>query len=143
MNLEMRQRLALLLKQLRGDRSQRQYAPELCRELQLLGASAISYSALRGYEESQAEPGVEFLEVVARLRGWDLSRLMAYLRGNERVESQPVSVEGMKQQIQGLSLVEKGEILAWLADHVQPELRALTKIPVVMEGEASRRRRRA
>jgi len=66
-------RLSGLLKELRGEVSQRQYAKRL----------GVSYSALRSWEDLESVPGLQKLEVIASFKGWTLEQLLDYLRGQE------------------------------------------------------------
>ena len=66
-----RERLANLLKELRGERSQRSFA-------KLLG---VSNQAVQNWEKQRAWPDDENLQRLAELKGWTLEQLKTHLNG--------------------------------------------------------------
>lgn len=63
--------LATLLKELRSERSLREFADEI-------GATHVS---LRSWESGKGEPRMRVLRKIAALKGWTLDELMVYLEG--------------------------------------------------------------
>lgn len=63
--------LAILLKELRGERSLREFA-------ELIEATHVS---LRLWESGKGEPRMRVLREIAYLKGWTLDELMVYLEG--------------------------------------------------------------
>ncbi|MBW4549455.1 MAG: helix-turn-helix domain-containing protein [Symplocastrum torsivum CPER-KK1] len=74
------ERLARIVAELRGSKSQRQFAKEL----------GVSQSSVRFWESHLAWPETENLEKLAALRGWSLSDLQAYLVDGELPEEEPL-----------------------------------------------------
>lgn len=74
------ERLARIVAELRGSKSQRQFAKEL----------GVSQSSVRFWESHLAWPETENLEKLAVLRGWSLSELQAYLVDGELPEEEPL-----------------------------------------------------
>ncbi|NMG23054.1 helix-turn-helix transcriptional regulator [Brasilonema bromeliae] len=72
-----RQRLAELLKELRGERSQRSFA-------KLLG---VSNQAVQYWEKERTWPDDNNLERIAELKGWTLLQLQVYLEGEQERSS--------------------------------------------------------
>ncbi len=66
-----RERLANLLKELRGERSQRSFA-------KLFG---VSNQTVQNWEKQRAWPDDENLERLAKLKGWTLEQLKTHLNG--------------------------------------------------------------
>jgi transcriptional regulator with XRE-family HTH domain len=65
-------RLGLLLQELRGDLSQRQFAKEM----------GVTHSTVQSWEAKLSWPGTQNLKKLADLRGWSLDQLQSYLEGN-------------------------------------------------------------
>lgn len=74
------ERLAKLVAELRGSKSQRQFAKEL----------GVSQSSVRFWESNLAWPDTENLEKLAALRGWSLSNLQTYLIKGDLPDSEPL-----------------------------------------------------
>lgn len=70
------ERLARIVADLRGSKSQRQFAREL----------GVSQSSVRFWESHLAWPETENLEKLAVLKGWNLSQLQTYLVEGELPE---------------------------------------------------------
>lgn len=75
--IKFNQRLALLLKELRGNCSFREFAA-------IIGTT---HTNVRQWESGKGEPRLRVLGKIAALRGWTLDELMIYLEG------EPLSVE--------------------------------------------------
>lgn len=71
-----KQKLANLLRELRGERSQRSFA-------QLFG---VSNQAVQNWEKERTWPDDENLQKLADLKGWTLKQLQAYLEGVPQAE---------------------------------------------------------
>ena len=85
------QRLATLLKELRGSSSFRDFAEKL----------GVLHSDVRRWElELKGEPKSRVLRKIAALRGWTLDELMAYLEGE--VTSPPDFVSQLLDTVRGL-----------------------------------------
>ena len=72
------ERLASLIKKLRGDKSQRQFA-------RVLG---VSYAAVRSWEESESMPGLSSLEKIAAYSNQSLKDLLDYIKDEGEDKSQ-------------------------------------------------------
>jgi transcriptional regulator with XRE-family HTH domain len=64
------ERLSSLIRKLRGDKSQRQFAKFL----------GVSYAAVRSWEESESMPGLNSLEKIADYSNQTLEELLQYLK---------------------------------------------------------------
>lgn len=71
-----KQKLANLLRELRGERSQRSFA-------QFFG---VSNQAVQNWEKERTWPDDENLQKLADLKGWTLKQLQAYLEGVPQAE---------------------------------------------------------
>lgn len=117
-NFEEQERLAELLKYLRGRRSQREFG-------QTLG---VSHPTISGWENCHWEPSEKYLERIAQLCGKSLAELKAYLRSDEDVNnfappppSPPVPSQNLDVNLQGnYSLPQIARILRVLADMLDP-----------------------
>lgn len=90
-NSEFNQRLATLLKELRGSSSFREFAEKL----------GVLHSDVRRWElELKGEPKSRVLRKIAALRGWTVDELMAYLEGE--VTSPPDFVSQLLDTVRGL-----------------------------------------
>lgn len=79
-----KQKLANLVKELRGERSQRTFA-------KLLG---VSNQAIQYWEKERTWPDDDNLQKLAALKGWTLLQLQAYLQGEPQVDEALNSAEG-------------------------------------------------
>jgi len=75
-NATSKQRLANLVKELRGERSQRSFAKLL----------RVSNQAVQNWEKEKTWPDEENLQRLAQLKGWTLKQLQAYLAGEPQAE---------------------------------------------------------
>ncbi len=104
------ERLSSLIKKLRGDRSQRQFA-------KLLG---VSYAAIRSWEECESMPGVSSLSKIASYSHQSVEELLNYLKEGGQDKSQlpsppPVFLaEDLIPQIKQLPKVEKIKLAQFL-----------------------------
>jgi transcriptional regulator with XRE-family HTH domain len=90
-NSAFNQRLAILLKELRGSSSFREFAEKL----------GVLHSDVRRWElELKGEPKSRVLRKIAALRGWTVDELMAYLEGE--VTSPPDFVSQLLDIVRGL-----------------------------------------
>ncbi len=145
MNLDMRDRLGALLRELRGERSQRQYAPQLSRELERVGGTPIGYSALRSYEESESEPSIEVFQVVAQLKGWNLDELMQHLRTGSVSGDRQIGPGELKHHVMALDPIERIQFFSWLADLVAGEVKTIIQnpeTPTLVEGDAVKKKKK-
>lgn len=69
--IEFNQKLATLIKELRGSRSYRDFA-------EMIGAT---HTDVRRWESGKGEPRLRVLGKIAAIRGWTLDELMVYLEG--------------------------------------------------------------
>lgn len=65
------QRLSELVKNIRGERTQRQFAKQI----------GVSFAAVRSWEEGESYPVLENLGKIASACGMTLEELLAYLKG--------------------------------------------------------------
>lgn len=73
MEHESQERLSRLIKQLRGDQSQRAFAKVL----------GVSYAAVRSWEECETMPGVKSLQKIANYSRQSVESLLKYLKHGE------------------------------------------------------------
>lgn len=99
MNYQERKKLGQLIKELRVESglSQRAFASQYL---------DCSYAALRSWEEGESVPGIENLEQIAKLRGWSITQILDYVRGNE---SKP-AIEVLLEQANHLTDEERLEL---------------------------------
>ena len=94
------ERLARLVAELRGSKSQRQFAKEL----------GVSQSSVRFWESKLAWPDTENLDKLAALSGWSLSDLQTYLIKGELLDSEPL--EQILNKVRALSLEAVAQVAA-------------------------------
>ena len=94
------ERLARLVAELRGSKSQRQFAKEL----------GVSQSSVRFWESNLAWPDTENLEKLAALRGWSLSELQTYLVKGDLPEYEPL--EQILNTVRSLPLEAVAQVAA-------------------------------
>lgn len=94
------ERLARLVAELRGSKSQRQFAKEL----------GVSQSSVRFWESHLAWPETENLEKLAALKGWSLQDLQSYLVKGERPDPEPL--EQILNTVRSLPLEAVAQIAA-------------------------------
>jgi transcriptional regulator with XRE-family HTH domain len=99
MNRQELSRLKELLQNLRGERSIREFA----------SANGFSNSAWRVWEAMGSIPNSESLKKIARLKGWTLEQLVAYLRTGDET-SLPYSIEDLLEYARKLPLEERVEL---------------------------------
>jgi len=101
-----KERLAQLIKELRGQKTQREFA-------KLLGTS---YTAVQDWEKQIRLPKDKNLERIAQLKGWTYDELVYYLfpsnRRSETTSSKPLEI--LIAHIQSLSLVEMRKLSDYL-----------------------------
>ena len=73
MEYDSQQRLSRLIKQLRGDRSQRSFAKTL----------GVSYAAVRSWEEAETMPAIKSLQKIATYSRQSVESLLQYLKHGE------------------------------------------------------------
>ena len=73
MEYESQQRLSRLIKQLRGDQSQRSFAKTL----------GVSYAAVRSWEEAETMPAIKSLQKIATYSRQSVESLLQYLKHGE------------------------------------------------------------
>ncbi|MEB3359653.1 MAG: helix-turn-helix transcriptional regulator [Synechococcales bacterium] len=118
-----RARLAQLLKELRGRKTQREFA-------KLLGTS---YTALQDWEKQVRLPREENLKRIAQLKGWPEEELLHYLfHASANSESLPEDpLEAIMVQVQTLSLLQ----LEKLKDYLATRLNQIHQATVCRQGQ--------
>ncbi|WP_367291712.1 helix-turn-helix domain-containing protein [Laspinema palackyanum] len=114
-DFEEQQRLADLLKYLRGRQSQREFG-------KILG---VSHPTISGWENCQWEPSEKYLEKIAELSGKTLSDLKAYLQSNTSPETFVIPPQQTSRPLElnlegTYSLNQIARILRILADMLDP-----------------------
>jgi transcriptional regulator with XRE-family HTH domain len=99
MNLGAREKLAVVVKQARGDRSYRAYG-------KLLGVSGTS---VQGWESMEYVPGTDNLTRIAADAGYTLTELLAHLE--EKPLPAPASKDRLLQQMRQLTKTELVEVM--------------------------------
>lgn len=100
-----REKLADIIKELRGDRSLRALAREL----------KVSAVAVNSWENCDSVPSVESLDKIAKARGWSLYQLLSYIR-EENIDPTPSQII---EQAQKLPNSEKLKLATLLLTKVQ------------------------
>lgn len=104
-NMHSSERLQKLIKKLRGERSQRQFAKVL----------GVSYASLRTWEEGESAPLLPNLEKIAKYINQPIEELLNYLNGDSDLDKigvpKQLSVEEVFALAQGLSREEKGKLM--------------------------------
>lgn len=108
-------RLANLVKELRGDKSQRNFA-------KLLG---VSYYAVQSWEKQAALPDEKNLQKLADLKGWTLLQLQIYLQGSELQKKPIVDGAGDSSWLESVRNGHSTKALCWSIDDLIAEVRAL------------------
>ena len=110
MEYESQQRLSSLIKQLRGERSQRSFAKTL----------GVSYAAIRSWEEGESTPGLNSLEKIAQYTNQSLEQLLNYLKntGEDKSQVSPFPsfflAEELIPEVKKLSRAEKSKLAQFL-----------------------------
>lgn len=94
------ERLARLVAELRGSKSQRQFAKEL----------DVSQSSVRFWESHLAWPDTENLQKLARLKGWELQDLQNYLTKGDLPDPEPL--EQILDKVRSLPLEAVAKVAA-------------------------------
>jgi transcriptional regulator with XRE-family HTH domain len=99
-------KLAKLVKELRKDLSQKEFAKAL----------GVTYSAIQSWENAEVTPGAENLMRIAKAAGYSLEELISYLNGKP-VES-PTNVEKLVAQIKTMPTKELAEVARAVGDRL-------------------------
>lgn len=111
-----KERLAQLIKQLRGNKTQREFAKQL----------GTSYTAIQDWEKAIRLPGEKNLKRIAELLGWSQGKLVRYLfrTSNQAEISLNETLDDILAQSQDLSYAE----IEILISHLRERLNALQKV---------------
>lgn len=113
-NISAEERLAVLIKRLRGDKSQRQFAKVL----------GVSYAAVRSWEESESMPGLKSLEKIADYSNQTLEELLEYLKDEGKDKSkilkfpQTKFAEDLFPQVKNLTKKEQSKLAQFLIEEL-------------------------
>lgn len=108
------ERLAVLIKKLRGDKSQRQFAKVL----------GVSYAAVRSWEESESMPGLKSLEKIADYSNQTLEELLEYLKDEGKDKSKILKfpetkfAEDLFPQVKNLTKKEQSKLAQFLIEEL-------------------------
>lgn len=108
------ERLSSLVKKLRNDKSQRQFAKSL----------GVSYAAIRSWEESESMPGLKSLEKIAAYSNQSLEELLDYLKDEGTDKSKVIPLpkhtfaEDLFSQVKLLPKNEKTKLAQFLIDEL-------------------------
>ena len=106
MTIDSKQRLADLIKSLRGDQSQRTLAKTL----------GVSFASIQSWENGYAMPSMDNLNLIAAKAGYTLQGLMAYLEGRPIPKS--ATFEEIIMQIKDLPLKQVAVVERALSDRL-------------------------
>ncbi|MDG2990556.1 helix-turn-helix domain-containing protein [Candidatus Synechococcus calcipolaris G9] len=106
MNLEAKQRLGILVRKTRSDRSLREFA-------RLVG---VAPTTIQGWENGDYIPEIDNLAKIAALAGLTLEELIAYVENREVIE--PKAVDRIVHQIRKLPISEVAIIVKVGADRL-------------------------
>lgn len=99
-------RLSALIKHLRGDRSQRDYAGDL----------GISYGTVRAWEEGESFPSTKYAQILARASNQTLDELMYYLQSGKPFDKTPTrKAEDLLPAVNELSYEEQLRLIQLVA----------------------------
>ena len=110
MDITAEERLAFLIKKLRGEKSQRQFA-------KILG---VSYAAIRSWEESESMPGLTSLEKIAAYSNQSVQELLEYRKAEGKDKSKVAQLpstcfaEDLFPQVKKLPKKEKSKLAQFL-----------------------------
>lgn len=118
MDADIRQRLSDVIKQARGNMSQRQFAKRL----------GVSFATIRSWEECESMPGTKNLEAIAALLGQSLEEFLHYLRGDTvgDVENSNLKAEDLLAQVNQLPPSEVARLIQLAASRLV-QLNALSE----------------
>jgi transcriptional regulator with XRE-family HTH domain len=108
------ERLSSLVKKLRGEKSQRQFAKVL----------GVSYAAVRSWEESESMPGLNSLEKIAAYSNQTVEELLEYLKNEGKDQSKILSfpkaylAEDLFPQVKQLPRNEKSKLALFLIEEL-------------------------
>lgn len=105
MDFEARVRLSTVISEIRGNRSQREFA-------RVLG---VSYAALRTWEKCESVPGLENLKVIAAAAGLTLEQLLHKVKGKE-AESAAKTAKDIMPLVSQLSPEETAKLVQLMSD---------------------------
>lgn len=91
-------RLSNLVRELRGDLSQRQFAKKL----------GVSDSSVCFWEAGTAWPGTQNLKKLAKMKGWTLDELQAHLEGE--VPRRSLTVQQLLAEVRSLPFSEAAQV---------------------------------
>lgn len=101
-----RDRLASLIRKLRGDQSQRAFAKTL----------GVSFASIQSWENGDAMPSTENLTHIAKKSGYTIQGLIAYLE--DRPIPMGASIEEIVMQIKDLPLKQLAVVERALSDRL-------------------------
>ncbi len=106
MNLQARERLSNVLKDLQSGKSRRGFAREV----------GVSATAVIGWENLANEPDREHLAKIANLAGYKLDDFVDYLEGKK--SQKPSEFGRLKQEVKGLKVNEFVELYKLMSDRM-------------------------
>jgi transcriptional regulator with XRE-family HTH domain len=108
MNLEARQRLIDLIKKLRGNESYTAFGKRV----------EVSYMAVSKWETGQSIPDREHLSKIAKLAGYSLDELLAYLEGTVRKKSEKIPLSRLITEASQLNTQEVTALYRAVSDRL-------------------------
>ncbi len=106
MNVEGREKLAKIVRSLRGDESLATFAKRF----------GVSYMAVSKWENLQSFPDREHLAEIAKMSGYGLDDFVAHLEG--RQPQAPSKLGHLKQEVKNLRLSEFVELYKAMGDRI-------------------------
>ena len=111
MEYESQQRLSRLIKQLRGDQSQRAFAKTL----------GVSYAAVRSWEEAETMPAIKSLQKIATYSRQSVESLLQYLKHGEDFDTEseadkPKTAEDVLSELNYLPEKEANRLIEILVE---------------------------
>ncbi|CAN1211897.1 Helix-turn-helix transcriptional regulator [Tumidithrix helvetica PCC 7403] len=102
-------RLALLIKQLRGNATQKEFA-------KMIG---VTYGAIQSWEDAEVTPGASNLTKIAKIAGFSLEELMSYLEGEEDKQiDDSINYLAVAQKVDSMSITELTYIYRAVSDRL-------------------------
>jgi len=108
MNLTSRQKLSKLLLDLRGTKSRRAFAREI----------GVTATAVIAWENTDSEPDMEHLTTIAKMAGYSLDELRAYLGDGEVKKLEKIPFARMLSETSSLSIKEAAALYRAVGDRL-------------------------
>jgi transcriptional regulator with XRE-family HTH domain len=107
MDVKSKERLSKLIKELRKDMSQKEFARAL----------GVTYSAIQSWENAEVTPSSENLVKISKAAGYSLEELISFLDGKPM--EQPTNVDKIVNQVRTMPLEDVAKVLKASAERLE------------------------